>query len=296
MIQSTLLRSPSLKWAMGGWSFFIAENYILSENRTWIIEKLGDDAYHYVYGTLSTAACTSIGYGYLYKVKNMGPLAWAINSPVPLSAKAFSFVALSLGFGLASQTFPKLQIPIHYVNEAPVERKGSNFPEDLVPSKSGSKWKVVCPFDFTDARSQTDTFKLHGLDRISRHPGLWSFGLIGLGSGLLCGSLPTRLWMSMPVMVALIGGSHTDSRYRRGMGGELPKEIDDVTSNIPFSAMLSGRQGDVAEAIAACGKEVKPLNAMLGVGLAAMIVANRGRNSHSTSTHMHNLKVSLQRG
>jgi len=296
MIQSTLLRSPSMKWAVGGWSFFIAENYILSENRTWIIEKLGDDAYHYVYGTFSTTACASVGYAYFQKVKNVGPFAWAIKSPVPLGAKALSFAALSIGFGIASQTFPKFQIPIHYVNEEPALRAGSNISEDITISNTGSKWKVQCPFDFTDARSQTDTFELHGLDRISRHPGLWSFGLIGLGGGLLSCSLPTRLWMSMPIMVALVGGSHTDSRYRRGMGGELPKEIDDVTSNIPFLAMLSGRQGDVTEAIAACGKEIKPINAMLGVGLAAMIVANRGRNSQRTSTHMHSLKASLQRG
>jgi len=195
----------------------------------------------------------------------------------------------------ASQTFPKLQVPVAYVNEAPILGKGSNTQGDITPSNTGSKFKVQCPFDFADGRSQTETFELHGLDRISRHPGLWSFGLIGLGGGLLSMSLPTRLWMSMPMMVALIGGAHTDSRYRRGMGGELPKEVNDVTSNIPFLAMLSGRQGNVIEAIAACGKEVKPINAMLGMGLAAIIVANRGRGSRTASTHIHSVKSALQR-
>jgi len=295
MIHFAIRNSQSLKWAVGGWSFFIAENFVLSENRTWIIEKYGDDAYHYVYGTLSTAACASIGYGYNYKIKNAGPFAWAKNSPIPPGAKVLSFAALSLGLGIASQTCPKLQIPLHYVRETPGIREGSITSAGATISNSDSKWKVQCPFDFTDGRSQTGTYELHGLERISRHPGLWSFGLIGLGGGLLSASLPTTLWMSMPLMVALVGGSHTDSRYRRGMGGELPKEVDDVTSNIPFLAMLSGRQGDVTEAIAACGKEVKPINAMLGIGLAAIIVANRGRSNQTASTHIHNVKSALQR-
>ena len=52
------------RWAVGGWTFFIAENFLLSENRTWLIDEIGDDNYHLVYGFFSTVACSSIGYGY----------------------------------------------------------------------------------------------------------------------------------------------------------------------------------------------------------------------------------------
>lgn len=303
-MRSAILSSSPMKWAVGGWSVFIAENFILSENRTWIIDKFGDDGYHYVYGTFSTAACASIGYGYLYKIRNIGPFAWALKSPVPLRAKALSFVILSVGFGIASQTFPKLQLPFQYANDDASTETSDTVVNASESSTLKSGWKVRCPFDFTDAKSVIDrssegigkeVVDLHGLDRISRHPGLWSFGLIGLGAGMLSPCLPARVWMSMPVMVALIGGSHTDSRHRRGMGGDLHKEFDEVTSNIPFLAMLSGRQGDIIEAVSECCKEIKPLNAMLGVGAAALIVSNKGRGSRAAVSQLSSGKSLLQR-
>ena len=33
----------ALRWAVGGWCFFIAENVLLSHNRAAVIEALGDD-------------------------------------------------------------------------------------------------------------------------------------------------------------------------------------------------------------------------------------------------------------
>jgi len=289
-LKSSLSSTP-LVWAVGGWSLFIAENVILSENRTWIIEQCGEDTYHYTYGAFSTFALTSIGYGYQYKVKNMGPFAWALKSPIPIAAKAASFIILSTGFVIASQTFPKIQLPLHYESEKATTSNEVDGSEGLKSdSKTASRWKVRCPFDFTDSKSTTNSLnkgegkelvELHGLDRISRHPGLWSFGLIGLGSGLLASSLPTRVWMSMPIVVALVGGSHTDSRHRRGMGGYLSREMDEVTSNVPFLAMLSGRQGSVNKAVTDFSAEIKPLNALVAVGMATAVVASRGRGNRT---------------
>ncbi|EED90745.1 predicted protein [Thalassiosira pseudonana CCMP1335] len=118
---------------------------------------------------------------------------------------------------------------------------------------------------------------IHGLERITRHPGLWSFGLIGLGNALLVPSLPQRVWLSMPLMVALVGGSHTDSRFRRGMGGTLSNEYDEKTSNVPFLAMLSGKQGNVVDVCRELCWEGKGLNAVLALGVAGVWVARRGR-------------------
>ena len=68
----------ALRWAVGGWSFFIAENLILSENRGRIIEALGDDEretnYHRLYGSFSTAATASILYAYVIKARGALPL------------------------------------------------------------------------------------------------------------------------------------------------------------------------------------------------------------------------------
>ena len=83
-------------------------------------------------------------------------------------------------------------------------------------------------------------------------------------------SLPQAAWLAMPTAVALIGGAHSDSRKRRGMGGTLPPELDAVTSNAPFVAMLSGAQGGVLAAFSALVSELKTGNALAGAGMAAL--------------------------
>lgn len=277
------------------WSFFIIENFILSENRTWLISQVGDDGYHAAYGTLSTAAMGSIFYGYFRKVRDTPPLLWAAG-PTPFGAKVMGFVCMSVGLGMMSQLPPKLQIPVHFVGDEGQEGKASaninsrdasgtmvataqSATISTVPAPVATEiqsgWKVRCPFDFTDNKDTTGP--VQGLERITRHPGLWSFGLIGLGNALIVPSLPQRAWLAMPVMVALIGGAHTDSRFRRGMGGTLEEKYDNATSNIPFLAMLSGRQGDVLDAIRDFGKDIKPLNAAIALGVSGLWVLKKGR-------------------
>lgn len=285
----SLSPANAIKWSVGSWSLFIAENYILSENRTAIIAAVGDDNYHYIYGLCSTLAVSSIVYGYQYKIKPAsssvpGMMLWAKNAPVPLPARIAAFVSMGLGLGLVSQSVPKLQIPLEYRNgniSATANEASASSP--AANAESSKKWKVRCPFDFTDGKSKSleggSAITLHGVERISRHPGLWSFGLLGLGFSFLSPFAPIRIWLSMPMMVAWIGGGHTDSRHRRGMGGELSRDMDAVTSNVPFWAMLSGRQG--VGAMDAFGKllgeEVKGLNGLLALGVAASFVASRGR-------------------
>jgi uncharacterized membrane protein len=282
MSATTILSKP-MRWAIGGWSFFIVENFILSENRTYLINNFGDDAYHYAYGTLSTAAMSSVFYGYFRKVKDAPPFIF--KGPIPLGARVASFICLSLGLGMASQIPPKLQIPVQFVKnngseEHTIATSAAGTSATVVgPTQSteggGGGWKVRCPFDFTDNKDTNSP--VHGLERISRHPGLWSFGLLGLGSAFLVPSLPQRVWLAMPSMVALIGGAHTDSRFRRGMDGELSEEYDRVTSNVPFVAMLSGAQGNMIDVMNDFSSEIKPLNAAIAVGTAGLWVASKGR-------------------
>jgi uncharacterized membrane protein len=272
-MSATVLSKP-MRWAIGGWSFFIAENFILSENRTYLINNFGDNAYHYAYGTLSTAAMSSVFYGYFRKVKDAPPFIF--KGPIPLGAKVASFICLSLGLGMASQIPPKLQIPVQFLkNSASDENTIATSAAAIEPIQDQVGWKVRCPFDFTDNKDTNSP--VHGLERISRHPGLWSFGLLGLGGAFLVPSLPQGVWLAMPSMVALIGGAHTDSRFRRGMGGELSEEYDRVTSNVPFVAMLSGSQGNVIDVMKDFSSEIKPLNAALAVGTAGLWVLSKGR-------------------
>ena len=68
-IRTSNMSASTLRWAVGGWSFFIAENVIISHNRTEIIEAFGNDAYHAAYNTLSKAATAAIGWGWFKHVR-----------------------------------------------------------------------------------------------------------------------------------------------------------------------------------------------------------------------------------
>jgi len=303
----TLLSSPASKWAVGGWSLFIAENLILSENRSKIMEMVGgDDNYHYLYGTLSSVAMASTGYGYFYHVRNAQPLLCSSAKCMPMPFKVGGLICLSMGFGIASQTAPKAQIPITMNN--------NNNTLTTTNTDSGNKWKVRCPFDFTDSRSAThidnnndgsnsngggEMVKLSTADRISRHPGLFSFGLVSLGYGLLLPSLPTQLFFSMPLLVAVVGGAHTDSRHRRGMGGQLSPAIEQQTSLLPFYALLTNDDNNVIRNLQEFWThDVKGINLALSIGLASLIVLRKGRSinthiHHTTTTSSSSLRKSL---
>jgi prenyl protein peptidase len=268
MVVIALLRSSSLRWAAGGWAFFIAENLILSENRTFLIDQVGDTSYHNIYGACSTAAVGSIVYAYLYKIRGVEPFL----SVTPAS-RAISFVFFSLGLGFASQTAPKLQIPVAYVPAASEAGTSTNVNVELEHPRGTSTIQVRCPFDFTDKKASSDS-SIQGIERVTRHPGLWSMALVGLGQSFLTPSLPQRIWLIMPTFVAAIGGWHTDSRYRRGMGGTLDAKHDAATSNVPFWALA--RNGSWKE----LGNEMKPLNAALATSIAAIWVLRRGSGTN----------------
>ncbi|GKZ00661.1 hypothetical protein MPSEU_001018300 [Mayamaea pseudoterrestris] len=261
--------TSSIGWALSGWALFVAENAVLSENRTFLIDQLGDDPYHWLYGTCSTAAMGSIGYSYYYLRKRQQQQASSVASAVtrfgllrhPIVAMAASWTSLTLGLVLALQGLPAMQVPI-----------------------SPTTMQVRCPFDFAPRQGSQETNAadpsacLFGLERITRHPGLWSFGLIGLGNAALHpAGAPLRLWWMGPALVAWLGGSHTDSRYRRNLGGSMDPHYDSVTSNLPFAATLTGKQGPVGSSLSKIIEELKPLNAGLGALIATVWVVSRGR-------------------
>lgn len=247
-----LLRSPQFRWAVSGWAFFIAENAILSENRTFLISELGDDRYHLLYGTFSTAAMGSIAYSYYYLTKKAPPaVTKGVTKSISVGSLTSAWASTTLGFIMASQALPKMQVPV------------------------SSSLQVRCPFDFTDKR-EPDA-KLYGLERITRHPGLWSMAFVFAGNAFLQTSLPLQLWWMGPTAIAWLGGMHSDSRFRRGMGGTLDPHYDSVTSNVPFVAMLTGRQGAIGKAANDLFQEIKPLNAAMAATAATFWIMSRGR-------------------
>ena len=313
---AALYGHPTIRWAAGGWTFFILENYILSENRTYLIQELGDDKYHAAYGTLSTVATASIGYAYytirqafggtaasLSSINNVPPKFLTLWSkrPPPIPNVIGAWVCLSVGLTMASQSLPKLQIPFALVQQqindevlpsSSSSQQQQHGPQPLPPQKSsperreggGYQFQVRCPFDFTDKKMKTldagsnsdGALVVSGVERISRHPGLWSLGLVGISQALIVPTLPQRIWWIGPAAVAWIGGSHTDSRFRRNMGGSLAPEYECQTSNIPFWAMICGKQqqGSMSQLLT---EELKPLNAGIAIAASSLWILRRVR-------------------
>lgn len=94
------------KWAVGGWSFFIAETYVLTEYKTYITHELlssDERMYSRLCDACSIIACGSILYGF----KRIRSTA-AVRVPSPLR---FVIGAVLWGFGSALLTLPTSQIP-----------------------------------------------------------------------------------------------------------------------------------------------------------------------------------------
>lgn len=242
MASSSIMSRRQLSLALGGWAFFIAENAILSENRSYLIEKISSQGYYALYGTASTAATAGILYGFR-QLSLLAKTASATRMPPSIPRIGLAIAIQSTGLILASQAIPSLQIPIAFHD---------------------SQVQVRCPFDFARDRENT------GMDRVSRHASLWALGLTAAGASLLQSTAAMSLWMTGPTFVALIGGAHADSRFRRGLGGELDPEYEQKTSNIPFYAMI--QQGTMSYWLQ---EEVKPLNAMIAIGMATVWAVSR---------------------
>ena len=251
---AALLANKGVRWIGGGWAFFIAENLILSHNRSEIINGIGDGNYHTVYNTLSTAACGSIGYGFFKHRRTGGPI---FKPPRVLLPLGLSCTLLGVvGF---SQLVPALQLP--YTSEpkhAQQQQQPGPSPRSA-PVADSAGYRARCPIDFSPGDTPADG----GLQRVSRHPTFWSLGLVGLGLACSTPFIPEIVMCSSPMLFCMIGTAHQDWRYRRGLGGTLDAETEARTSNVPFVALMQGRQ-DWKQ----LDGEMKWVNAGLAAGFA----------------------------
>lgn len=167
---ATAIKSKAVRWIGLGWSAFILENVILSENREYIISRFGDSNYHNIYNSLSTAACGSIAWGYFKYGRSNGPT-------LALPRSKFSVVTGALFFTMGlvglSQIPPKLQMPVTIKEN----QAGTISKEQTVATKG--TFQVRCPMDFKAGDVPPGT--IYGLDRISRHATFWSLGICCAG-------------------------------------------------------------------------------------------------------------------
>lgn len=279
------LKDKGVRWIAVGWACFITENLVFSHNRGFIIENFSDQAYHIFYSLSSTLACSTIAYGN-YKYGSIEGAPKLLHKIQP-AKNIVAFVFASMGCIGFAHLLPRLQIPVTLSNtnilEAPqpldqTQTQTQNVPNNNSTSigmkkpTSVSKWefKPQCPIDFKAKDEPQGDDIVYGIRRITRHTTFWSLGLLGASFALTTPYVSKMVLCGMFPVFALIGGSHQDYRYRRGSGGKLSPELDSISSNIPFVALVTGKQkwGDLLS-------EMKYTNAMLATLLAMGIMKRR---------------------
>lgn len=249
----------SFKWATSGWCFFLCENIVLSEKRTSLISFMGETNYYSLYGTLSTIAMAMIGYGYFNHVRNKPPFLWRSGHSLPLQYSLAGYVSQLMAWCIIGQIVPTIRLPtalnININNETSL--------------------KVRCPFDFSD---RSKKLELCGINRVTNHPGLWAFGLQCFSWSLISPSIPTKICLGFPLVIAYVGGKHSDSRRLRGIGESWNHEIDGKMGHVPFQALLSGKQGDIIDSFKRLGEEIKGLNLIISIGISSILWAVTKRN------------------
>lgn len=79
-----------------------------------------------------------------------------------------------------------------------------------------------------------------GILRITRHPVLWAIGLWALVHLAARGDAASAIFFGAFAVLALTGTMLIDARKRRALGVEWTR-FADVTSNVPFGAIVGGR-------------------------------------------------------
>ena len=79
-----------------------------------------------------------------------------------------------------------------------------------------------------------------GILRVTRHPVMWGIGLWALAHLVANGDLASVLFFGSLAVLALGGTGLIDRKKRLALGSNWAR-LAEVTSNIPFAAILSGR-------------------------------------------------------
>ncbi|MDP2437645.1 MAG: NnrU family protein [archaeon] len=230
---------------MVGTGGFMAENLVLSANREWLIERFGDSNYHRGYSILSTAACLTAALGVWQGQRASGPVLHG--APRRLLGLGLAMA----GVAGASQFFPRLQPPVEVrlpryqevqeaISSGLTKKEGGEEGDDQKEAAHQAMFSARCPIDFRPRDQPADA--IAGLQRITRHPMNYSLAALLLGLGLRARSQAALVLGLSSATWAVVGSAHQDARYRAGSGGQLTPQREGRTSNLPFQALLEGRQ------------------------------------------------------
>lgn len=212
---TSALAHPGVRWIGLGWTGFIGENLVLSHNRQAIINRFGNQKYHMIYNSFSMATCGSIAYGFFKYGRGGGPM----RALPGLGALVLADVCRTAGLaGMFQMMLPRFSL---------------NADVDVDAEREAGAQGV---------ETNVDKDGISGLKRITRHPFLWSFALLGAGHALASPFWAQAAMGAGPVAMTLLCGNHMEYRYRRGNGGKLTPELEARTSFTPFLALATGAQ------------------------------------------------------
>lgn len=115
-----------------------------------------------------------------------------------------------------------------------------------------------------------DPVPARGVLRITRNPVMWGIGLWALGHMIANGNVASVLFFGTLAVLALLGSMLIDLKHRTRKGAKFAS-FELATSNLPFVAMIQGRQS--------LGKAVKEFGAArlaLVVVLYAVLLHGHG--------------------
>lgn len=278
---SSILSHKGPRYILLGWTFFISENLLLSENRDFIISKITEKNYHSLYNTLSAASCGSILYGY-FRYGRQGPRLANFGLVGRSGIIRVLLVGVqALGMAGIISMLPKLQVPFALsfssadaknasvvevdATQSPGEIKTSVAVQDASTDNSSTgipSVKLLCPIDFSHKKDSSV------LTKITRHPQLFSLAFATLPIALTSPLASHLILFGFPSVFTLVGGMHLDHRYLKS--GRLSQEEYEKTSLLPFVALIQGKQkwSEVWDGL-------KGLNVMIGLGLGAGIGIRR---------------------
>ena len=110
-----------------------------------------------------------------------------------------------------------------------------------------------------------------GMVRITRHPFLWGVALWALVHLVVNGDLASLILFGSLLLLALGGTSSIDAKRRRNFGDQWNR-FAQATSNVPFAAILSGRN----QLGAALG-EIGVLRVVIAFAVYALVLIFHGR-------------------
>lgn len=80
-----------------------------------------------------------------------------------------------------------------------------------------------------------------GMLRVTRHPFLWGVAIWAAGHLLVNGDAPSLLLFGSMLALAVFGTVSIDAKRRRALGTSYVA-FEEQTSNVPFAAIVTGRQ------------------------------------------------------